>query len=186
MDLLRKLSQKLNEAKSSADRRTTMQYVKIELAKVGTNDIKVKIHGTKNTMWLNVNKENMSEIESAMNAGMTDGYANKIQIHGDKGNSKWLNIDDVTKPMILKFLKSHMGVNESTKLTESTRTGTHIFDSLNSAVAYYKPYGYNKKDVQAKINDGSIEVMSMDEVKKKYKGKKVSIIKGEGRYQYED
>ncbi len=58
-----------------------------------------------------------------------------------------------------------------------TKTGTSHFVSLQTAVRYYKDYGYGLNDVQQKVKDGEIH-LGPPVVKD---GQKLSIIDG-GRY----
>lgn len=60
--------------------------------------------------------------------------------------------------------------------------GTCYFISLDAARLYYKPYGYDNKAVNQKINTGEIHI-GKPTLKP---GETLSIIPGEGRYQIEE
>lgn len=61
------------------------------------------------------------------------------------------------------------------------RYGTSYFVSLDFAILYYRPYGYDRQGVKQKINAGEIHIGKP--VLKP--GETLSVIPDEGRYQAE-
>lgn len=66
-------------------------------------------------------------------------------------------------------------------MTSTTIYGTSHFVTKLAAIKYYSDYGFSRSDVLTKISNGEISIGAPN----LKEGERLSIIKGEGRYQIE-